>query len=91
VASAQESINRDIVAWLSPLYFRATQNACIAKYQNGTLQWLFEDSLFRDWLEGNKKFLWCPGIRKLPFLNATFVSDYADILLAGAGKTILAY
>jgi hypothetical protein len=70
VASAQE---RDrylaAVAWLSPLDFRTAHNSYVAMRQEGTLQWLFQNFLFQGWLEGNTKFLWCPGIRKLPFLN----------------------
>jgi serine/threonine protein kinase len=59
------------VAWLSPLDFRTAHNDHIARYQEGTGQWLLQDPVFKDWLQGNTKTLWCHGIRKLPVHQLT--------------------
>jgi serine/threonine protein kinase len=69
---SQEIENRrTTIAWLSHLNFRAIHNRYVETHQEGTGQWLFQNPIFNDWLEGNTKTLWCHGIRMLPFINAT--------------------
>lgn len=80
--------DRDVVAWLSPLNFSAKQDDVSSRRQEGTGKWFLEADLFKAWLDGTEKALWCPGIRTFlpPFLSVS-----ADRLEAGAGKTVLAY
>ncbi|KAI9768838.1 MAG: hypothetical protein M1840_004652 [Geoglossum simile] len=59
-ASDQE--RRIIVEWLSPLNFKATQSEVFSQRQDGTGQWLLESEKFKDWVDGTKEGLWCPGI-----------------------------
>jgi hypothetical protein len=59
---------RDLVAWLFPLNFQAKQHDIFSRRQEGTGQWLLEDDVFKEWLDGSRKILWCPGIRRSPSL-----------------------
>ena len=73
----QES--QKIVAWLSPLNFWAKQDDTLSRNQDGTGQWLFEDPVFKGWLDGTDRILWCPGMRMLvhllyaAFLNLSLI------------------
>jgi Cdc6-like AAA superfamily ATPase len=48
--------------WLSPTDFSAQQHNIISRRQVGTGQWFLDSVEFRDWLQGQKKTLFCPGI-----------------------------
>ncbi len=78
-----------IISWLSPLNFASKQIDVSSRRQEGTGEWLLEADEFNSWLSGNKRTLWCPGIRM--FTNPTFrkISSCSDHVPAGAGKTIL--
>lgn len=54
--------DQTIVDWLSPLSFSAKQNDCYDRVRSGTGRWLLEESIFKEWLDGNTRTLWCPGI-----------------------------
>src|SRR5437016_5241473 len=76
-----------IIDWLSPLNFATIQNDTFATRVKGTGEWLLDNNLFKDWLNGANKILWCPGIRISLFKCYTMLTSSE----AGAGKTILAY
>jgi len=81
--------SRSILNWISPLTFWAKQNDVLSRKQEGTCEWFFETPGFQSWLNGDEPTLWCPGIRKsIPWHSNTLA---ADVILAGAGKTVLAY
>ena len=52
-----------IIHWLSPLYFGDKQKDTLGGRQEGTGGWLLNDMRFTDWLEGETRTLWCPGMR----------------------------
>jgi hypothetical protein len=80
--------NKKIISWLSPLNFYATHQSFVERRQEGTGEWILNHALFDAWVKGRNKTLWCPGIRKT--LIPAFLSDHADTIRAGAGKTIIA-
>jgi len=84
----QES--QDILDWLSPINFWTKQNDTIQRREPGTGEWLLNDPLFTKWLDGTNSILWCPGER-MSQLSFTLIVDNADLVLAGVGKTVLAY
>jgi hypothetical protein len=49
-----------------PLNFWAKQKDIFSRHQAGTGKWLLETDLFKQWLDGSCKILWCPGIRMYP-------------------------
>ena len=51
-----------ILAWLSPLNFWITQQDIFSRRHEGTGTWLLGDDIFKSWLHGTKRILWCPGI-----------------------------
>lgn len=53
-----------VLAWLSPFSFAPKHADILASVQPGTGKWFLEDSVFRHWVKGQVKTLWCPGIRK---------------------------
>ena len=55
--------SRDIIAWLSSLNFSAKQNDVFSKQHSGTGRWFLENDIFKAWINGHQKALWCPGIR----------------------------
>ena len=54
---------RELLAWLSPLNFLTTQNDTFSRRQVDTGQWILEEDVFKEWLDGTNRILWCPGIR----------------------------
>lgn len=60
---------RDIITWLSPLNFWSKQNDVFNGRLEGTGEWLLEDKVFKDWLTGTQRTLWCPGMRIASQLN----------------------
>jgi hypothetical protein len=83
----QEQESRNIVAWLSPINFWITQNDIFSRRQAETGEWFLITPEFKAWIEGVNNVLCCPGIRT----SSNFSSRDANLFLAGAGKTILAY
>ena len=57
----QES--QQLLRWLSPSNCRDTQKDVFSRRQEGTGKWLFETSEFKNWLDGENRAIWCPGIR----------------------------
>ena len=53
---------RQILAWISQSNFPAEQSDLIERRQEGTCQWLLDSEVFRDWLIGSTRTLFCPGI-----------------------------
>jgi hypothetical protein len=61
--SLQERERDDLLAWVSPLNFWTKQNDVFSRRQEGTGEWLLKHELFKQWLSGIERTLWCPGIR----------------------------
>ena len=57
--------NRDIMAWISNLNFSTKQIDFFAKHQGGTGEWLLMTNVFKNWLNGTERTLWCPGLRMI--------------------------
>lgn len=51
-----------ILAWLSPLDFRAKHHDVLSNHHPGTGQWLFEMPEFISWRYRDSKAMWCTGI-----------------------------
>ena len=88
--SLQEKERDDLLAWLSPLNFWTKQNDVFSRRQKETGKWLLKHELFGQWLSGIERILWCPGIRTFNLSGNQTVPGHANLVLAGAGKTILA-
>jgi len=51
-----------ILEWLTLIDYAPQQIDFIKRRQSGTGQWLLDNPGFKEWLQGNKKTLFCPGI-----------------------------
>jgi hypothetical protein len=74
VADLEETIRnpitderRKILNWLSKRNFWTNQLDYFACAEDGTGQWLLDSPEFKGWVEGEKRFLWCCGGRKIHF------------------------
>jgi hypothetical protein len=78
VKSIQEGQGSDeyraIMKWLSPTDFPAQQSDVIGKRQKGTGKWFVESPEFTNFLQGENKILFCPGI---PGAGKTMISAIA--------------
>ena len=54
----------EVLKWISPLTFYATQADIFCKRTDNTVTWLFDDTRFKDWIAGNTKTLIATGIRR---------------------------
>ncbi|KAL8827623.1 MAG: hypothetical protein Q9191_003073 [Dirinaria sp. TL-2023a] len=80
--------HQEVLRWLSPLNPESKQIDVLSRRHEGTGRWLLESDEFESWLTGDKRLLWCPGIRTVPpFLS--WNSAHQIIAIAGAGKTTL--
>ncbi|KAI9783788.1 MAG: hypothetical protein M1839_003124 [Geoglossum umbratile] len=61
-AKWQDQESQDIIAWLSPLNFKIKQNDTLGRRREGTGNWLLKAVAFDDWMNGDSKILYCPGI-----------------------------
>jgi hypothetical protein len=62
----------DIIRWLSPLNFEARHRDIFSKHQEGTGQWLLDDTQFVEWQTSQSRLLWCygaPGAGKTVFAS----------------------
>ncbi|KAK6503788.1 hypothetical protein TWF481_008794 [Arthrobotrys musiformis] len=50
-----------ILDWLSSLTSQEKQTDVLSQHQSGTGQHLLSSKMFRDWLDGNHRILWCVG------------------------------
>ncbi|KAL8644546.1 MAG: hypothetical protein Q9226_007707, partial [Calogaya cf. arnoldii] len=53
---------KEVLDWLSPLDFFKTQQDIFDRHEEGTGQWFLESHEFKDWLSGQSRVLYCPGI-----------------------------
>ena len=51
-----------ILEWLTLIDYAPQQTDIIKRRQSGTGQWLLDHPGFKEWLQGDKKTLFCPGI-----------------------------
>jgi hypothetical protein len=51
-----------VILWLSTTDYPAQQYDIISRKQEGTGTWLLHAPEFKEWIEGNEKTLFCPGI-----------------------------
>ncbi|MCJ1247069.1 hypothetical protein MMC30_004280 [Trapelia coarctata] len=54
--------HQTIMQWLSPTDFPAQQHDIISRRQKDTGQWFLDSPVFKGWLQGADKILFCPGI-----------------------------
>lgn len=66
------SMISEYLQWLSPLKMWDHHHQVFANWQEGTGAWLLEEDAVQQWITGNKRVLFCHGIRK--FNNHTFYS-----------------
>ena len=85
-------MHKKILEWLSPDDFEETHGRHFEKRFENTGQWLLDDSRFRNWRdEAQSGLLWCYGARKL-LLYTCLLCIYINLyIIAGSGKTVLAY
>jgi len=82
----QDQDSETIIRWLSDLNFWAKQDDSFQRHQEGTGEWFLNDPAFQNWVTSSENtVLWCPGDRKPAFFLVT------DLMIAGVGKTIIAY
>ena len=83
--------NRHIVDdWLSHLDFDVKQRDLSETRAEGTGKWLLDEPAFKEWLNGTQHILLCAGDRKSHYANGVYFLLYADRVLAGVGKSVLA-
>jgi hypothetical protein len=85
----QDQESGDLAAFLSPLNFCTKQKDFFARRQEGTGNWLLENDKFKQWLDGTRRTLWCPGIPGagktilasvvIDFLERTFVRENVGV------------
>lgn len=51
-----------ILDWLTPIDYSPQQHDYISRRQSETGQWLLDTSEFQDWLRGDSRTLFCPGM-----------------------------
>jgi hypothetical protein len=69
--------HHNMLQWLSPTDFPAQQHDIITRRQEGTGQWFLESPMFKRWLQGSDKTLFCPGIPGAgKTMMATIAIDY---------------
>ncbi|KAE9382078.1 hypothetical protein N431DRAFT_317626, partial [Stipitochalara longipes BDJ] len=57
-----ERMDQEILDWLGPLNPTAKQADILSRRQPGTGNWMTEHAVFKEWLEGARNRLWCPGM-----------------------------
>jgi hypothetical protein len=80
---SRDQDERELLAWISSLDFRAKQNDTLDQRQAGTGLWLLETDPFKRWLSGEERTLWCPGYPgagKTVFASA--IIDYLEQTVA---------
>jgi ElaB/YqjD/DUF883 family membrane-anchored ribosome-binding protein len=50
-----------LLEWLSPVNYVAQQNYLVGRRQAGSRKWLFDSTLFTQWLAQKGQILYCPG------------------------------
>jgi hypothetical protein len=65
----QDERHQRIVDWLSPLNMTYKHNDTSSRRQAGTGLWLLEHDLYKAWLIGTERVLWCQGIRTFSFAS----------------------
>lgn len=65
----QDERHQRIVDWLSPLNMTSKHVDTSSRRQAGTGLWLLEHDLYKAWLVGNERVLWCQGIRTFSFAS----------------------
>jgi hypothetical protein len=61
-----EDLARKILEWLSPLDFNAKQHDMLSRRHPGTVQWILDSPVFKEWLDSDidipqRRTLWCAG------------------------------
>jgi hypothetical protein len=81
-----------VAEWLSSLNFQVSQLEFLQKKSDGTGEWLLKSSMYKDWRDGAREVLWCPGIREMTSFCMVFYHSLTAVYrAAGSGKTILTY
>ncbi|KAJ7578146.1 hypothetical protein C8J56DRAFT_1060264 [Mycena floridula] len=61
VERTTDAQNRTFGDWISTLDFKRIQQDTLSKQASGTCSWFIEEASFQSWVNGEIKFLWCPG------------------------------
>ncbi|KAJ7578078.1 hypothetical protein C8J56DRAFT_1111897, partial [Mycena floridula] len=61
VERTTDAQNRAFGDWISTLDFEQIQRDTLSKQASGTCSWFIEEASFQSWVNGEIKFLWCPG------------------------------
>ena len=85
-------MRRKILKWLSSGDYEETHERNFKKRFENTGQWLLDDHRFQNWRdEAQSSLLWCYGARKLLLYTCIYIFLLTIYIVAGSGKTILAY
>ena len=72
-----ERKDQEILDWFGPLNPTAKQADILSRRQPGTGIWMTEHEVFKEWLEGARNRLWCPGMRM--YLTSCFMLTFNRI------------
>ncbi|KAJ7578114.1 hypothetical protein C8J56DRAFT_869025, partial [Mycena floridula] len=61
IEASPDAQNRAFEDWISTLDFEQIQRDTLSKQVSGTCSWFIEEARFQSWVNGEIKFLWCPG------------------------------
>ena len=78
----QDEKTKEAVHWLSPLNFYAKYADTFGRRAEGTGNWLLETPEFKEWLDGDRNYLVCTGMREYYQCELIF-TQYANILVPG--------
>ncbi|KAL8712482.1 MAG: hypothetical protein Q9220_003330 [cf. Caloplaca sp. 1 TL-2023] len=56
-------LRRETISWFSPINFNQLHQDILQKYCEGTVDWLFQSTEFKQWASSKARTLWCKGIR----------------------------
>ena len=81
-----------ILAWLSPLNFRAKHQDVLSNHHSGTGQWFFDTPEFISWRYGDSEAMWCNGIPGAgKTILASIVIDRLEQEVMFNAEDVLAY
>lgn len=61
--ATENKVRTAILSWLSPLQMGRVHQSIAEQAQQGSGRWLLNSDPFLEWRSGEKKLLWCSGMR----------------------------
>lgn len=89
-SATEKKLKTAALSWLSPLQMIRVHQSIAERAQEGSGRWFLTSEQFLKWQSGNEKLLWCSGMR-MYFDSTLMMFSYLICILAGAGKTVIAY